>query len=88
MRSICFKLYSYHGRDPGILVTQPLINFVKALELPGKHQGVDSAIAIARFDVFLSVMEVQQPGICCHFDQALANTIGTNHTAIMTIYQC
>ena len=65
----------YHGCDPGILVTRPLINFGKALEIFRKHQCKDyHLLAIAKVDAFLSATEGQQQIISSHTNQGIAKT--------------
>ena len=77
---------SYHGSDPGILVTRPLINFGKALELFGKHQCKEyDLLAITKVDAFVSVMEGQQPSISSHINQSIAKTIATNRLILKSI---
>ena len=54
-----------HNADPGVLVTNLLKNFRKALETLDKHNAKDyHKQAVIKMDAFLKVMTGQQSSIC------------------------
>ena len=66
----------YHGSEPGILVSKPLTNFKKALEILRKHIEKDHHQAsIVRLDEFIKVMSNQQPSITSALNRAVADQI-------------
>ena len=70
---------SIKGVDPGVLVTRPLINLTKALEILGKHKVKQyHLMAITKCDEFLHVMQGQQPSIAQHLNKSVAETIANN----------
>ena len=79
---------SYHWCDPGILVSRPLNNFGKALQLFGKHQCKEyHLLAITKLDIFLGVMEGQQPSISSQINQGISKTITNNSLTLRSIVE-
>ena len=73
---VLFCSSGYHGSDPGVLVSQPLTAFHKALELFHKHaeKGYHKD-AVIKSDEFLQVMTNQKPTINNHLNQAMTDRI-------------
>ena len=69
----------HQGVDLGTLVSRPLINLSKALEILCKHKEKKYHLtAITKCDDFLSVMQGQQPSISQHLNKSVADTVATN----------
>ncbi len=76
----------YRAQDPGILVSRPLRNFGKALELLNKHRAKDyHAGAIARCQEFEDVMDQEKPNIRRWIDRGLAQRVSTNRRRLLSI---
>ena len=78
----------YHGSEPGILVSKPLTNFKKALEILRKHIEKDHHQAsIVRLDEFIKVMSNQQPSITSALNRAVADQIALNRQKLLFIFK-
>ena len=76
---VLFSSSSYHGSDPGILVSQPLIASAKSLELLHKHTAKGHhKDSVVKADEFEKVMTHKQPDIQCRLDQVRADRIALN----------
>ena len=75
----------YHGSNPGVLVSQPLTAFHKALELFHKHaeKGYHED-AVIKYDEFLQVMTNQKPN---QLSQAMTDRIASNRQKLSSIIQ-
>ena len=76
---VLFAPSGYHGSNPGVLVTRPLTNFKKALEMLHKHTDKEHhKVAIVRAEEFERSMSGQQPDIQQRMSKSLAERISTN----------
>ena len=75
--------------DPGVLVSSPLINFKKALEILEKHTGkVYHKEAVATMDTFfLKVMTSQQEKISVQLSDAAKQLVASNRRKIQSIVE-
>ena len=83
---VLFRSSGYHGSDPAVLVSQPLIAFHKALELFHKHaeKGYHED-AVIKYDEFLQVMSNQKPTINNQLSQAMTDRIASNRQKLSSI---
>ena len=84
---------SIHHSDPGVLVSSPLVNFKKALELLNKHlEKSYHKTAVVKMDAFIRVMSGQQANIRVHLDEAAKQVVASNrkklHSIVETIVLC
>ena len=74
--------------DPGVLVTKPLINFWKALEILNKHEG--KLNCVVQMDKFVEVMTNQQSSIWRCLNRATEEQIAVNrqklHSIVATMF--
>lgn len=78
---------NFHG-DPGVLVTKPLINFQKALEILNKHESREfHKFSVIQMDEFYKVMTNQQPSIRSRLQQAMADKIAVNRQKLYSIIE-
>ena len=83
---ILFAPSGYHGSNPGVLVTRPLTNFKKALEMLHKHTDKEHhKVAIVRAEEFERSMSGQQPVIQQRMSKSLAERILTNRQKLSSI---
>ena len=74
--------------DPGVLVTKPLTNFQKALEILKKHSEKQfHRSAVSQMEEFLKVMRNEQPSIRRQLSEATAKRIATNHQKLRSIVE-
>ena len=85
---VLFASSGYQGSHPGMLVSQPLTKFVKALELFWKHadKGYHKE-AVVKAEEFMKVMTNQQPDIRHRLSQALADWIALNRQKLASIFK-
>ena len=79
--------------DPRVLVTKPLTNFQKALEILNNNEGKEfHRFSIVHMDKFVKVMTNQQPSIRRPLNQAAEEQIAVNrqklHSIVATIMLC
>ena len=83
---VLFAPAGYHGSNPGVLVSYPLIVFKKALETLQKHADKEhhkSAIVLA--EEFKRTMSGQQPNIQQRLSKDLADRISNNRQKLESI---
>ena len=74
--------------DPGVLVTKPLTNLQKALELLGKHEEKPfHKSAVVQMDEFLKVMRNEQPSIRRQLSEATAQQVANNRQKLLSIIE-
>ena len=74
--------------DPGVLVSNPLTNFRKALELLDKHGGKEyHKVALVKMDAFLKVMTGQQQSICVQLNDATKKLVAKNRKKLQSIIE-
>ena len=84
---------SINHSDPGVLVSSPLVNFKKALEMLNKHlEKAYHNTAVVKMDAFIRMMSGQQANIRVQLDdaakQVVASTRKKLHSIIETIVLC
>lgn len=73
---------------PGVLVTKPLTNFQKALEILSKHHNKQfHRSSVVQMEEFLKVMKKEQPSIRTHLSEALVQQIATNRQKLRSIVE-
>ena len=83
---VLFAPSVYHGSNPGVLVTRPLTNFKKALEMLHKHTDKEHhKVAIVRAEEFEGSMSGQQSDIQQRMSKSLAERILTNRQKLSSI---
>ena len=83
---VAFSPSGYRGTSPGVLVSRPLTQFTKALELLRKHADKNyHKEAVVKRDEFLKVMTDQQLQIGNQLSQAMADRIYSNLQKIYSI---
>ena len=83
---ILFAPCGYHWSNPGVLVTRPLTNFKKALEMLHNHTDKEHhKVAIVRAEEFERSMSAQQPDIQQRMSKSLAERISTNRQKLSSI---
>ena len=79
---------SFRSNHPGVLVTKPLKNFQKALEILNKHEGKQfHKSSVVQMDEFVKVMTNQQPSIRTRLNQATAKQIAANRQKLCSIVE-
>ena len=79
---------SFRSDHPGVLVTKPLKNFQKALEILNKHEGKQfHKSSVVQMDEFVKVMTNQQPSIRTRLNQATAKQIAANRQKLCSIVE-
>ena len=74
--------------DPGVLVTKPLSNFQKALEILNKHDNKPfHRSSVVQMEEFLKVMMNEQPSIRRRLSEATAQQISTNRQKLCSIVE-
>lgn len=84
---------SIHHSDSGVLVSNPLVNFKKALELLNKHLKKSyHKTAVVKMDAFVRVMSGQPANIRVQLDEAAKQVVASNrkklHSIVETIVLC
>ena len=76
----------YHGLNPGVLVSRPLTNFKKALEMLHKHSNKEHhKVAIVRAEEFERSISGKQPDVQQMLSKSLADRISTNRQKLSSI---
>ena len=76
------------GIEMGTLVSRPLINLSKALEILGKHKEKKyHLVALTKCDEFLRVMKGQQPSIAQRLNKSVTDTVATNRQILKSIIE-
>ncbi len=76
------------GIEIGTLVSRPLINLSKALEILGKHKEKKyHLVALTKCDEFLRVMKGQQPSIAQRLNKSVTDTVATNRQILKSIIE-
>lgn len=74
--------------DPGVLVTKPLTNFQKALEILNKHDNKRfHRSSVVQMEEFLKVMTNEQPSIRGRLSEATAQQIATNRQKLCSVVE-
>ena len=85
---ILFSRSASHNADPGVLVTNPLTNFRKALETLEKHNAKDyHKEALVKMDSFFKVMTGQQSSICVQLNDVAKEVIAKNRKRLQSIVE-
>ena len=85
---VLFGSSSYHGSNPGVLVSCHLTTLSKALEWLCKHTDKDHhKTAVIRSEEFVKTMTHQQPDIQCHLNQAMASRLSLNCQKCQSIFK-
>ena len=83
---VLFATRGYHNSDPGVLVSKPVTNFKKALDILRNHVRKEHHVnSIVHRDNFLKVMSHQQPSITSVLNQTTANQIFQNRLKLASI---
>lgn len=78
----------YHGSKPGILVSKPLTNFKKAIEILRKHTEKDHHKgSVVKSEEFMKVMSNKKPAITSTLNTAIANQITLNRQKLIAIFK-
>ena len=74
--------------DPGVLVSSPLLNFKKALEILEKHMGKDyHKEAVVKMDTFVRVMSGSQDNISVQLSNVAKDLVSTNRKKLQSIIE-
>ena len=74
--------------DPGVLVTKPLTNFQKALEMLNKHNNKPfHRLSVVQMEEFLKVMTNEQPSTRRRLCEATAQQISRNRQKLHSIVE-
>ena len=91
---VMFSLIVGFRADPEVLVSSPLLNFKKALEILEKHIGRDyHKLAVVKMDTFMKVMSGSQDSISVQLSNLAKDLAATNRkklqlSIIETIILC
>ena len=74
--------------DPGVLVTKPLTNFQKALEILNKHDNKQfHRSSVVQMEEFLKIMTNEQPSIRRRLSEATAQQIAMNRQKLRSVVE-
>ena len=75
--------------DPGVLVSSPLLNFKKALEILEKHMSRDyHKLAVVKMDTFVKVMSGSQDSISVQLSNVAKDLVATNRKKLQRLSSC
>ena len=73
---------------PGVLVSSPLLNFRKALEILEKHMGKDyHKLAVVKLETFVKVMSGSQDSISVQLSNVAKDHVATNRKKLQSIIE-